>query len=101
MMAYFKLVVNVNDDESFRRVINTPARGIGDTSVEALSQAAKAAGCSLLKAAYLENQVLEANGLRNAAIVKIRQFCDMIAGFNARCAGEDAYKIASELSDAA
>ncbi|MBR6362514.1 MAG: UvrD-helicase domain-containing protein [Bacteroidales bacterium] len=101
MMAYFKLVVNVNDDESFRRVINTPARGIGDTSVEALSQAAKAAGCSLLKAAYLENQVLEANGLRNAAIVKIRQFCDMIARFNERYAGEDAYKIASELSDAA
>lgn len=98
MMAYFKLVVNVNDDESFRRVVNTPARGIGETSLDALSQAAKAAGCSLLKAAYLEN--LEEHGLRNAAVTKIRQFCDMIASFNLRAANEDAYKIASELSDA-
>ena len=34
MMAYFKLVVNVNDDESFKRVVNMPARGIGDTFSE-------------------------------------------------------------------
>ena len=32
MMAYLKLAVNPQDDESFRRVLNTPARGIGSRS---------------------------------------------------------------------
>ena len=33
VIAYFLLVVNQNDEESFKRIINYPARGIGDTTV--------------------------------------------------------------------
>ena len=40
MMAYLKLAANLNDDESFKRVVNKPARGIGDTSLAALNAAA-------------------------------------------------------------
>ena len=47
MMAYFKLVVNPHDDESFKRAVNKPARGIGGTSMEALAAAARAHGVSL------------------------------------------------------
>ena len=43
MMAYFKLAANTNDDESFKRAVNKPARGIGDTSLAALAAAARAA----------------------------------------------------------
>ena len=77
MMAYLKLAVNVNDDESFRRIVNTPARGIGDTSVEALTAAAKAHQMPLLKAIDLPD--LEDFGLRAAAITKLKAFQAMIA----------------------
>ena len=43
MMAYFKLAVNPLDDESFKRVVNKPARAIGDTTLKALEAAALAA----------------------------------------------------------
>ena len=72
MMAYFKLIVNINDDESFKRIVNKPARGIGDTSLNALAAAAVANETSLFKAAYAEN--VEQFGLKPAAVKKIREF---------------------------
>ena len=96
MMAYFKLAVNVNDDESFKRVVNKPARGIGDTSVAALMAAANAHETSLFKAAYAED--LETFGLKAAAIKKIRDFCDMINRLAVRAQKEDAYEVAAAVA---
>lgn len=98
MMAYLKLAVNPNDDESFKRVVNKPARGIGDTSMAALVAAATEKGCSLLKAAFLDD--LERYGLKQAAIGKIRAFAQMMAGYAAKVETEDAHRIATSLSDA-
>ena len=41
LLAYFRLVVNLQDEEAFRRIVNIPKRGIGDTSVEKLLNYAK------------------------------------------------------------
>jgi DNA helicase-2/ATP-dependent DNA helicase PcrA len=46
-LSYLRLLENPNDDTSFIRVVNFPARGIGARSVEQLQDAARAAGCSL------------------------------------------------------
>jgi DNA helicase II / ATP-dependent DNA helicase PcrA len=46
-LAYLRLLENPNDDTSFLRVVNFPARGIGARSVEQLQDAARATGCSL------------------------------------------------------
>jgi len=46
-LAYLRLLENPNDDTSFMRVVNFPARGIGARSVEQLQDIAKATGCSL------------------------------------------------------
>ena len=98
MMAYLKLVVNPLDEESFKRVVNKPARGIGDTSLEALDKAARAHQTCLFKAAWLED--LESFGLKAAAIARIKAFCEMINRFAAdafRCNAEElALKIADE-----
>ena len=96
MMAYFKLVVNVNDNESFKRVVNKPARGIGDTSLSALTAAASHHGVPLFKAAYADD--LEKYGLKPAAIKKIREFCDMIGKLCVRSNEWDAYKTAVETA---
>ena len=46
-LAYMRLLENANDDTSFLRVVNFPARGIGARSIELLQDAAKASGRSL------------------------------------------------------
>ena len=96
MMAYFKLAVNVNDDESFKRIVNKPARGIGDTSLAALMSAATVHQTSLFKAAFADD--LETFGLKAAAIKKIREFCEMINGLAVRAQKEDAYDVAAALA---
>ena len=40
IIAYFRLAVNPNDEEAFKRVLNYPARGIGDTTLNKLVDAA-------------------------------------------------------------
>ena len=46
-LAYLRLLENPNDDTSFMRVVNFPARGIGARSLEQLQDVARATGCSL------------------------------------------------------
>ena len=94
LMAYFKLAVNNRDDEAFKRVVNKPARGIGDTSVAALADAARSNNCSLFEAAYLSG--LESFGLKAAASAKIKAFCEMI--LSAGASDGDAVDVAMMLS---
>jgi len=49
-LAYLRLIANRDDDTAFARVVNFPARGIGARSIEALQDAARAAGGSLFAA---------------------------------------------------
>lgn len=48
-IAYFRLSLNPDDDEALRRVINTPSRGIGDTTLAKLTRAAIDSGVSIWK----------------------------------------------------
>lgn len=98
MMAYLKLVVNVNDDEAFKRVVNMPARGIGDTSLNALAVMARAKGISLFKAAYSTD--FADFGLKAPAVARMRSFCDMIDSFAAKAPVSDAREIAAAIADA-
>ena len=50
-LAYLRLLENPNDDTSFSRIVNFPARGIGARSIEALQDEAKSQQCSLYLAA--------------------------------------------------
>ena len=76
MMAYLKLAVNLNDDESFKRIVNKPARGIGDTSLRVIEEVARKESLPLFKAASRPD--LEQYGLKPAALTKIRAFCIMM-----------------------
>ena len=50
-LAYLRLVMNRDDDPSFERVVNTPPRGIGARTVEAVREHARGTGTSLWRAA--------------------------------------------------
>lgn len=53
VMAYLKMIVNPADEMSVKRVINTPRRGIGSTSIEKIEQLARENGCSFFQACEL------------------------------------------------
>lgn len=97
MLAYFKLAVNTRDDESFRRIVNRPARGIGDTSLSALAACAAAHSVSLFEAASLEDT--DSYGLKPAGLEKIRGFCRMMAGFASVAGSADAYDFAKRVAE--
>jgi len=97
MMAYFKLVVNNSDDESFKRIVNKPARGLGDTSIDALSSAARNMGTTLFRAAMSDD--LEKYGIRSTAIIKLRSFCGMIGSLTVKLRDTDALELARSVAD--
>ena len=100
MLAYFKLAVNPRDDESFRRVVNVPTRGIGDTSIERLAVAAATAHCPLYNAPLLENEKLYAAGLKDAAIKKLRDFVALMEPLSEKTEKADCYELALEIGNA-
>jgi DNA helicase-2/ATP-dependent DNA helicase PcrA len=68
LVAYLKLIVNPKDDIAFRRVINVPARGIGDKSVEALSGWAADRRLSLVEALRSEEASKLVRGKARSAL---------------------------------
>ena len=78
-IAYFRLSINPNDDEALRRVINYPARGIGETTMKKLSSAANEKGKSIWQIINEEN--LKDIGLNSGTIGKINTFKKLIQEF--------------------
>lgn len=99
MLAYFRLVINPLDDEAFRRVVNFPARGIGETSLGYLAALAASKGISMLDTVMLPDEELSAAGLKGAAIGKFRAFAAMILEMNQKMADTDAYELALEIGN--
>ena len=79
ILAYLRLVVNPNDEESLKRVINYPARGIGSTTVDKLVVASKEYNISLLD---LLSQIDKLNLKINLSTTnKLKNFDQMIQRF--------------------
>ena len=85
LMAYFKLCVNPMDDESFKRAVNRPARGIGATTIQNLESLAAADGTSLFKAGF--------------TLPKVKPFCEMIDSLSMLVRTTDAYELARRIAD--
>lgn len=99
LLAYFRLVLNPNDNEAFRRIVNVPVRGIGATTLAALSEVAKSEGMPLLAAVGAEPAVLAQYGLKDAAVAKLRKFAVMIRSFAAVKDVVDAYTLAKDIAE--
>ncbi len=65
-LSYWRLIVNQHDDASCRRVINWPSRGIGKTSIEAISTHALQAGVSFFDALAEAPRLTQAKGAASA-----------------------------------
>jgi len=75
MMAYLRLMVNPDDDSAFLRIINTPRREIGTSTIQKLSQYATQRNISLFSAIY---ELGLAQSLKPKAITTLRRFADWL-----------------------
>ena len=95
VLAYFRLVINHYDEESLRRVINYPMRGIGDTTVARVATAAQAARVPMWE--VVANPENYNTGLNGPTMIRMREFADLISGFSAQLTKLDAYELGMQI----
>ena len=95
VIAYFRLVVNHDDEEAFKRIINYPARGIGDTTAGKIAATATAHGVSLW--AVMCNPQLFSLNVNKGTLSKLNAFRELIEGFIARFDETDAYQLGTDI----
>ena len=78
VIAYFKVISNARDDVSLLRIVNVPARGIGDVTLAHLSQAASTAGKPLWETLLNAKDV---PGLQPGAAERVEAFCALITKY--------------------
>ncbi len=88
VVAYFRLAVNPNDEEALKRVINYPARGIGQTTVNKIVDAATRAGVSLWNV-ICDPQTYGLN-VNAGTAAKIAGFKDKVTVYADKAENEDA-----------
>ena len=95
VISYFRLIVNPNDEEAFRRIINYPTRGIGDVTVAKIALAAQQHQVSLW-------QVLAAPeacslGVHAGTARKLEGFHTLVSGFIEKNKSLNAFELAQEV----
>ena len=70
-LAYLRLVANVNDDAAFERIINTPTRGIGMQTLDAVREFARANGISMMSASQ---EIVQTDCLNARAKLALEKF---------------------------
>lgn len=98
LVAYLRLLINENDNEALTRIINYPARGIGETTQNKLIVFADGQNVSV--STVLDNLGLYAPqlGLNNGILTKLADFWSMIKAFQVMLKTENAYTVAMEVA---
>ena len=78
LLGYFRIVINPKDDEAFKRVINTPARGIGDTTVERIAAIAQSRDCSMWEAIDTLVSQPPVDSVERAIVKKVTDFVSLV-----------------------
>ena len=95
VIAYFRLVANPDDEEAFKRIVNYPARGIGDTTVGKIVQTAQTYGVSLWQ--VIKEPVLFPMEVSKGTMSKLQNFRELIEGWITRLDTEDAYTLGHDI----
>ncbi|MBR7126913.1 MAG: UvrD-helicase domain-containing protein, partial [Prevotella sp.] len=91
VIAYFRLSVNHDDEEAFRRIINYPARGIGNTTVQKIIDCAQQDRVSLWE--VVANPLLHGLNISKSTINRLTQFINLISSYTSMLTEKDAYEL--------
>ncbi|MCC5927606.1 MAG: UvrD-helicase domain-containing protein [Cyclobacteriaceae bacterium] len=93
ILSYLRFAINERDEQAFRRIINLPKRGIGDSTVDKIMVAAAQLGFPFWEIA---------KGMQNyipgRAVHAVAEFVTMIEGFKLTVQSKDAYEAASHIA---
>jgi DNA helicase-2/ATP-dependent DNA helicase PcrA len=92
-IAYLRLVVNTQDEEAFKRIINYPARGIGKTTLEKIAIIANEQNISM----YAVTENAASFGFKAGTLEALQNFVTMIKYFQSLLAEKNAYEVANQI----
>ena len=95
VIAYFRLAVNPHDGEALKRVINYPARGIGDTTLNKIIATAAQEGVSLWT--VISSPLDYGLNINKGTHAKLQGFRNIIAGFVSKVETTNAYDLGKEI----
>lgn len=93
VIAYFRMIVNPDDEEAFKRIINFPARGIGNTTVSKIAAAANLHNVSLWQ--IISNPLAYNLDVNSGTAKKLAGFRELIESFTVQLDKLSAYDLAS------
>ncbi len=96
LLAYFRLAINPIDEEALTRVINYPARGIGQTSLQRMIGYAQSKGTNLWQ--VITNISKEKAGLNSGAVKRVNEFKALIESFSEIIKERNAYEAAHQIA---
>lgn len=97
IIAYFRMCVNPNDEEAFKRIINYPARGIGQTTVSKIISMGIGSGVSLWD--VVSHPDIYRLDINSGTAQKLAQFVSLLSGFMEDVHTLDAGKLAERIID--
>ena len=95
VLAYLRLLINNDDEQAFKRIINFPARGIGLTTLNKISIEAK--NKSVSDYTFLKNYSKSSSILNNSTKNKLLEFVVMIESIKAKLESLDVFEITKEV----
>jgi DNA helicase-2/ATP-dependent DNA helicase PcrA len=96
ILAYFRMVINPEDEEALKRTVNYPKRGIGETTIQKIFELA---GDLNVTAWQIMTEISEHSRVFNSGTVnKITMFCNLIRTFRLNSGETDAYTKAREIA---
>ena len=98
LLSYIRLVINPLDDEAFRRIVNYPARGIGDTTVERIAQLAQSRGLSMWEAVDALVAEPVSDPVQKAIVRKVTDFVTLIRELSLARAHKGLYELGLEIA---
>ncbi len=96
LLAYFRLVINPNDEEALKRIINFPARGIGKTTIEKLIVVSSENDCPLWQ--LIEDPKANPCGFNAGTHARINEFVTMIKSFIVKLKIDNAFDCANLIA---
>lgn len=95
LLAYFRMVINPNDEEALKRIINYPARGIGATTLDRLVLNAAESGQSIWNVMTNGEAI---DGLQASARLRLEEFTTLIRSFQVELKRVDAFTLANRIA---
>lgn len=96
VLSYLRLLINPNDEEALKRIINFPARGIGSTTIDKLTIAANQYGKSMFE--IIENLDHLDLKINAGTRTKLANFANMIKSFKILTENADAFVVADTVA---